>query len=240
MIILPAIDIIHGQAVRLFQGDYNKVDQVADSIIETAKSFDQAGAAFVHMVDLDGAKAGQPMNQEVILETANTISIPVEVGGGIRSMEQISYYLDHGVSRVILGTAAVQDEALLKESLQRYGEKIAVGIDAKDGLVRTAGWLSNAQLDYVDFAKKMAELGVKTAIVTDISKDGTLQGPNFAMYERLQKEVDMQLVASGGMHALEDIERLAKSNLYGAIIGKAIYSGAIPLKQAILLGGKTC
>ncbi len=238
MIILPAIDIINGQAVRLYQGDYNKVDQVAKSILDTAKSFETGGAQFVHMVDLDGAKAGHPMNQDIILETANTISIPVEVGGGIRSMEQISSYLDHGVSRVILGTAAVQDETLLKDALQKYREKIAVGIDAKDGLVRTAGWLSNAELDYISFAKKMADLGVKTAIVTDISKDGTLQGPNFSMYEMLQKEVDMQLVASGGMHAMEDIERLADMDLYGAIIGKAIYSGAIPLEKAIAAGGK--
>ena len=236
MIILPAIDIIDGKPVRLYQGDYDKKEIVAEDVLETAKSFEDMGAEYVHLVDLDGAKSGSNQNHELVIKIAKTLKIPVELGGGIRSFETIKYLLDNGVARVILGTIAMEDEQLLKKAVDTYGEKIAVGIDCKDGKVYGRGWLAGSDLDYVDFAKKMESVGVKNIIVTDISKDGTLTGPNFEATFKLNDIIKCDIIASGGIKDIEDIKKLRKENLYGAIVGKAIYSGNIDLAEAIKVG----
>lgn len=233
MIILPAIDIIDGQPVRLYQGDYDKKEIVADDIFKTAKSFEEMGAEYVHLVDLDGAKSGSNQNHELVIEIANTLRIPVELGGGIRSFETIKYLLDNGVARVILGTIAIEDEELLKLAVDNYGEKIAVGIDCKDGKVYGRGWLSESDLDYIDFAKKMESVGVKNIIVTDISKDGTLEGPNVDMLKKLKETVNIDITASGGICNIENIKELMNVDLYGAITGKAIYAKTLSLEEAI-------
>lgn len=235
MIIIPAIDIIDGKPVRLYQGDYNKKEIVADDVVETANSFQDAGAEYVHLVDLDGAKAGKLINGEVIIEVAKKLSIPVEVGGGIRTYETIKYLIENGVSRVILGTSAMEDEELLKRSIDSFGEKIAVGIDCKDGYVYGRGWLEGSSLYYIDFAKKLESYGVKNIIVTDISKDGTLEGPNVEMLTNLKNEVYINITASGGIRDIGNIKTLNDMNLYGAITGKAIYSKTLSLKEAIKL-----
>ena len=233
MIILPAIDIIDGKPVRLYQGDYSKKEIVADDIFETAKSFEKAGAEYIHLVDLDGAKSGSNRNHELVIELAKTLSVPVELGGGIRSFETISYLLENGVSRVILGTSAIEDEELLKKAVNTYKEKIAVGIDCKDGKLCGRGWLEKSDLDYIDFAKHMEEIGVQNIIVTDISKDGTLMGPNTEMLKELKKNVSMNITASGGFRDIENIKELNKIDLYGAITGKAIYAKTLSLEEAI-------
>lgn len=233
MIILPAIDIIGGKPVRLYQGDYDKQEVVASSVVDTAKAFEKAGAGYVHMVDLDGARLGRPVNHELIAKTAEILNIPVEVGGGIRTMDDIDWYADHGISRIILGTSALQDEALLKEALQKYPSRIAVGIDAKNGQVCIQGWMGNSGVDYLEFAKKMTDSGVTNLIFTDISRDGTLSGPNLDMLKALQNAVDADITASGGISSIQDIEALAAMDLYGAITGKAIYSGSLDLNKAI-------
>lgn len=233
MIILPAIDIIDGKPVRLYQGDYSKKEIVADDIFETAKSFEEAGAEYVHLVDLDGAKEGSNKNHELVIKLAKTLNIPVELGGGIRNFETISYLLDNGVSRVILGTVAIEDEELLKKAVDTYKEKIAVGIDCKDGKLCGRGWLENSELDYIDFAKKMESIGVKNIIVTDISKDGTLMGPNLEMLKKLKESVNIDITASGGISNIDDIKELNKIGLYGAITGKAIYAKTLSLEEAI-------
>lgn len=202
MIILPAIDIIDGKPVRLYQGDYNKKEIVADDIFETAKSFERVGADYIHLVDLDGAKSGGNENHELVIRIAKELNIPVELGGGIRSLDTIKHLLENGVSRVILGTIAIEDENLLKTAVDTYGEKIAVGIDCKDGKVYGRGWLEGSNLDYLDFAKKMENIGVKNIIVTDISKDGTLQGANVEMLKKLKSTVDIDITASGGVRAM--------------------------------------
>ena len=239
MIILPAIDMMGGLPVRLYQGAYESAAQVADDVLKTALSFEQAGAEWIHMVDLDGAKTGKKENAQKIVEVAQNVRIPIEVGGGIRSMEDIEWYLDRGVARVILGTAAIENKDLLKEAVSRYSEKIAVGIDCKDGIPQARGWLTSSTCNYVDFAKELEKTGVSTIIVTDIAKDGTLQGPNLEMLKTLQENVAMQIIASGGVADLSHIEALAKMNLYGAITGKAVYGGTLDLKQAIACG-KEC
>lgn len=233
MIILPAIDIIDGKPVRLYQGDYNKKEIVADDIFETAKSFERAGAEYIHLVDLDGAKSGGNENHELVIRIAKELNIPVELGGGIRSLDTIKYLLENGVSRVILGTIAIEDENLLKTAVDTYDEKIAVGIDCKDGKVYGRGWLEGSNLDYLDFAKKMENIGVKNIIVTDISKDGTLQGANVEMLKKLKSTVDIDITASGGVRDLDNIKELMEIYLYGAITGKAIYAGTLSLEEAI-------
>lgn len=233
MIIIPAIDIIDGKPVRLYQGDYNKKEVVAEDILETAKSFEKLGAGYVHLVDLDGAKKGQLVNGEVIIKVAKTLDIPVEVGGGIRSLETIDYLLTNGVSRVILGTSAMEDEEMLKTAVLKYKEKIAVGIDCKDGYAYGRGWLEGSSLYYIDFAKKLEKIGVKNVIVTDISKDGTLEGPNVEMLKKLSEEVNMDITASGGIRDIDNIKALNDLNLYGAITGKAIYAKTLSLEEAI-------
>ena len=233
MIILPAINIIDGKPVRLYQGDYNKKEIVADDIFETAKSFERVGADYIHLVDLDGAKSGGNENHELVIRIAKELNIPVELGGGIRSLDTIKHLLENGVSRVILGTIAIEDENLLKTAVDTYGEKIAVGIDCKDGKVYGRGWLEGSNLDYLDFAKKMENIGVKNIIVTDISKDGTLQGANVEMLKKLKSTVDIDITASGGVRDLDNIKELMEIDLYGAITGKAIYAETLSLEEAI-------
>lgn len=235
MIIIPAIDIINKKPVRLYQGDYNKKEIVGESVLELAKMFEAKGAQYLHLVDLDGAKEGSLINQQVIVEVAKALSIPVEIGGGIRTMEAISYYLDNGISRVILGTSAMENPAFLEEALTKYGDKIAVGIDCKDEYAYGRGWLSASKLHYIEFAKQLEQKGVKTIIVTDISKDGTLSGPNVEMLEKLKKEVCMNIVASGGIKDIKDIEALKAIHVYGAITGKAMYHQTLSLEEAIAL-----
>lgn len=235
MIILPAIDIIDGKPVRLYQGDYNKKEIVAEDILETAKSFEDLGADYIHLVDLDGAKLGKLVNGDVIIKVCKTLNTPVEIGGGIRNIETIKYLIDNGISRVILGTSAMEDSELLKRAIDSYGDKIAVGIDCKDGYAYGKGWLEGSSLYYIDFAKSLEKLGVKNVIVTDISKDGTLEGPNVEMLKELSQNIKMDITASGGIRDIENIKELKELNLYGAITGKAIYSNTLSLKEAIKL-----
>ena len=235
MLILPAIDIIDRKPVRLYQGDYAQKEIVGSSVMELAKNFEQSGAEYIHLVDLDGAKEGKRVNHEIILETAHALDVPVEVGGGIRTMAQIESYLENGIDRVILGTSAMEDPQLLQDALRRYGERIAVGIDCRDGLVYGRGWLEASELHYITFAKQLEEMGVQTVIVTDISKDGTLSGPNTDMLAALKEQSGMRIIASGGIRSIEDIAALKQLGLYGAITGKAMYHGTLDLKAAILL-----
>ena len=235
MIILPAIDIIDRKPVRLYQGDYAQKEIVGSSVMELAKNFEQSGAEYIHLVDLDGAKEGKRVNHEIILETAHALDVPVEVGGGIRTMAQIESYLANGIDRVILGTSAMEDPQLLQDALRRYGDRIAVGIDCRDGLVYGRGWLEASELHYITFAKQLEEMGVQTVIVTDISKDGTLSGPSTDMLAALKEQSGMRIIASGGIRSIEDIAALKQLGLYGAITGQAMYHGTLDLKAAISL-----
>ncbi|MBS5985894.1 1-(5-phosphoribosyl)-5-[(5-phosphoribosylamino)methylideneamino]imidazole-4-carboxamide isomerase [Clostridium sp.] len=233
MIIIPAIDIIDGKPVRLYQGDYNKKEIVSEDVYDTSKKFEDLGAQWVHLVDLDGAKKGELVNSNVIIKVAQSLSIPIEVGGGIRNFEDIKYLIDNGVSRVILGTSAMEDENLLKKALREYGEKIAVGIDCKEGYACGRGWLQESSIHYIEFAKRLEKLGVKNIIVTDISKDGTLEGPNIEMLNELKKEVSIDITASGGIRDISNIKALKEIDVYGAITGKAIYAKTLSLEEAI-------
>lgn len=235
MIILPAIDIIDQACVRLYQGDYNKKEVVGQSVLDMAKTFENLGAEYLHMVDLDGAKSGLKENAKIIVEVAKNLSIPIEVGGGIRTMEDIEFYLENGVSRVILGTAAISNQELLKAAIHKYKEKIAVGLDCKNGYVCGSGWLEDSDYYYTDFAKDMENMGVKTIIFTDISKDGTLQGPNYEMLEELQNAVSINIIASGGIKDISHIKGLKDMGLYGAITGKAMYAKTLDLNEALNL-----
>lgn len=233
MIILPAIDIIDQAPVRLYQGDYDKKEVVGSSVLEIAKTFEACGAKYLHLVDLDGAKSGTRENASLICEVSKNLNIPVEVGGGIRSMADVEYYLENGVSRIILGTAAISDQKFLEKAVNKYGEKIAVGLDCKNGFVCGSGWLENSGIYYLDFAKKMENIGVKTIIFTDISKDGTLAGPNYEMLQELQNHVSLNIIASGGIKDINHIQKLKDMNLYGAITGKAMYAKTLDLNEAL-------
>lgn len=233
MLILPAIDLFDGCAVRLFKGDYNNMTIYSREPLEIAKKFETAGAEFIHMVDLEGAKDGTTPNIKIVEEVVKNTSLKVEIGGGIRSEETIKRYLDIGVSRVILGTAAVTDENLLKTAVEKYGSVIAVGADIKDGFVAIKGWLQKSELTCEAFFEKLQKLGVSTVICTDISKDGAMQGTNRQLYKNLSEKFQMDIVASGGVSSIEDIKALREMNLYGAILGKAYYIGAVDLKEAI-------
>lgn len=233
MIIIPAIDIINGKPVRLYQGDYDQKEIVASNVEDLVKVFMTAKASYLHLVDLDGAKAGKPMNAGLIKKVARMASMPVEVGGGIRTIDDIKDYIDNGVSRVILGTSAIEDEKLLIKAIKIYGDKIAVGIDARAGKVYGRGWLDSSDIDFIEFAKKLETLGVTTIIVTDIDKDGTLKGPNIQMYEQLKEAVEINIIASGGIRNMEDIIELNRRDLYGAITGKAMYHNTLNIKEAI-------
>ena len=233
MHIFPAIDLYDKKAVRLFKGDYAQMTVYSDNPIEIARDFEAAGARFIHMVDLEGARDGSTPNLSIVADVAQNTSLFVEIGGGIRDMETVDKYLSAGVSRVILGTAAVNDEAFLKEAVNKYGEKIAVGADVKDGYIAIKGWLEQSAFTLEDFLSKMQALGVKTVICTDISKDGAMKGTNRELYRQLSAQFDMNIVASGGVSTMDDIKALADMGLYGAIIGKAYYTGAIDLREAI-------
>ncbi len=233
MFIFPAIDLYDGKAVRLLRGEYDKMTVYSENPIEIARDFEESGASHIHMVDLEGAKTGETPNLEIVAQVARETNLFVEVGGGIRSMEVIDRYIEAGVGRVILGTAAVNDEEFLRAAVEKYGEKIAVGADIKDGFVAIKGWTEKSQYSCFDFCKKMQGLGVKTLICTDVSKDGAMQGTNRELYRELSKELDMQIIASGGVTDISDIKALSEMELYGAIIGKAYYTKAISLKEAI-------
>lgn len=233
MKLLPAIDLLGGNCVRLFRGDFDTAHQVADDPLSTARSFQKAGSGWIHMVDLDGARTGNGINRPVILQVAQNTSLKVEVGGGIRSMDAIDTYLQGGVSRVILGSAALEDPALVKKAVEQYGQRIAVGIDAKNGQVAARGWLSTSSVDYLTLAKQMENLGVSTIIYTDIAKDGMMLGPNFEQMKALRQAVSCDLVASGGIRSLEDLQQLQDIGIDWAILGKSIYQGAIDLAKAL-------
>ena len=233
MIILPAIDILDQKCVRLTKGDYNTAKKVAQDPIETAKEFESAGAEFIHMVDLNGARDGKIVNNEIYEKVVKSVNIPIEVGGGIRNIETVEYYISKGINRVIIGSAALTDPEFVKAAVDKYGDRIAVGIDAENGMVKTSGWLENSNVNYIDLALKMQDVGVKYLIFTDISKDGTLSGPNFAQLKELSGSVSINIIASGGIHDINDIIMLKSMNLYGAICGKSIYSGSIDLREAI-------
>lgn len=233
MLIFPAIDLKDGKVVRLYKGDFDTVHQVADDPVTTAKAFYDAGARYLHMVDLDGAKDGKRKNSGIVRSVVDA-GLRIELGGGIRTMSDLEAVFDLGVWRAVIGSAAVSDPGFVKAAIETYGpERIAVGIDTKDGLVRTAGWVENAGLNYIDFAKQMSAIGVKYIIFTDIDTDGTLSGPAFGRLEALQKAVSCSITASGGVSCNEDIRALRDMGLYAAIIGKAWYAGTIDLAQAV-------
>ena len=233
MLILPAIDILGGKCVRLTKGEYGTAEQVAADPVETARSFEAAGAEFIHMVDLDGAREGSRINSEIYTEVAKKVHIPIEVGGGVRDMDTIDYYISKGIERVIIGSAALKNPPLVMQAVAKYGDRIAVGIDALNGMVKTAGWLEGSAINYIDLAKAMADIGVKYIIFTDISKDGTLSGPNYEQLAALSEAVPINIIASVGIRAIENIRRLSEMKLYGAICGKSIYSGSLDLSEAI-------
>ena len=232
MVIYPAIDLYEGKAVRLYKGDYAQMTVYSDHPEEIAADFVAQGAAHIHLVDLEGAKSGTTPNLETVCRIKQASGAFCEIGGGIRSMEIVERYLSAGIDRVILGTAAVADEAFLRSAVDAYGEKIAVGIDIKDGFVAIKGWTEKSSFQALDFCEKMQHLGVKTLICTDISKDGAMQGANHGLYQTLSEKFDMQIIASGGVSSMEDVKRLAAMDIHGAIIGKAYYTGAICLKEA--------
>ena len=233
MIILPAIDIKDGECVRLVKGDYATAHKVAESAVEAAQTFQAAGAEWLHMVDLDGAKSAEPVNSELVFKVLKESKLKVEIGGGIRSLETIDFYIKNGIDRVILGSAALNNPSLVAEAVRKHGEKIAVGIDALDGNVAAQGWTETSTVNYIELAKQMEQLGVKYIIFTDISRDGTLSGPNLAMLDELNRAVSCNVTASGGVSNLKDIANLLSLKLYGAICGKAVYTGDLNLKSAI-------
>lgn len=237
MNIFPAIDLYAGKAVRLYRGNYEEMTVYSDNPVAVAADFRAQGARFLHLVDLEGAKNGSPANDALIGEIAAAFGGFVEVGGGIRDMAAVERYLALGVNRVILGTAAVTDPAFLQAALDTYGERIAVGVDLKDGFVAIKGWTETSQLTAEAFFQKMQAMGVTTAICTDISRDGAMQGTNRQLYAQLSRQYAVDLVASGGVSTLEDVQALAQLGLYGAIIGKAYYTGAIDLRRAIEVAG---
>ena len=233
MYIYPAIDLVGGKAVRLYKGDYAQMTVYSDDPVSVARKFQAAGAKHIHLVDLEGAKSGIPENLATIQRILEETDLFVEVGGGIRTMETVDTYLSSGVSRVILGTAAVTNPAFLEAALQKYGEKIAVGVDLKDGYVAIKGWTETSDLTADAFFEKMQRIGVRTVICTDISRDGAMKGTNRELYRALSRQYAIDLIASGGVSDLDDIKALAAMGLHGAIIGKAYYIGAIDLKEAV-------
>ncbi len=235
MIILPAIDIKDGNCVRLFKGDFSTVEKVASDYLETAKGFENAGAKWIHMVDLDGAKEGKPVNTKIYTDVAEKTNLKVEIGGGIRSLETIQEYLNMGISRVILGSVALKNPKLVCDAVEKFGnEKIVVGIDAMNGMVATEGWLETSDVNYIDLANQMIKSGVKYFIFTDISKDGTLSGVNKEQLQALADGTEnCDIIASGGVHTMDDIKACKEMGLYGTICGKSIYKGTLNLKEAI-------
>ncbi|WP_226034825.1 1-(5-phosphoribosyl)-5-[(5-phosphoribosylamino)methylideneamino]imidazole-4-carboxamide isomerase [Aquibacillus saliphilus] len=230
MKILPAIDLIDGKCVRLYQGDFNKTTQVGSDPETQLSTFIKDGAEIVHIVDLDGARNGEARQYDLIRKLCSQSSIPIQVGGGIRNLETIKNLVEAGASRLVLGTAAIEDEDFLKEALAKYSNHIVIGIDAKDGKVATRGWETVSEVDYIEFAKKMESLGVETIVFTDISRDGTMTGPNLVALENLLKAVNCKIVASGGIKDNSDLIALREIGIKEAIVGKAIYEGTVTLK----------
>ena len=233
MIIFPAIDLFDKKAVRLYKGDYQNMTVYSENPIEIARDFEKSGATHIHMVDLQGAKDGTTPNIDIVRQVANETSLFVEIGGGIRDMATVEKYLSAGVGRVILGTAAVTDTDFLKAAVRKYGDKIAVGADVKDGYIAIKGWMEKSQITLEDFLCDMQSIGVKYVICTDISKDGAMRGTNLELYKELSQKYSMSITASGGVSSLDDVKELRRMNIYGAIIGKAYYIGAINLKDAL-------
>lgn len=237
MILFPAIDLKEGRCVRLKKGDFDTAHQVADSAVDTAQAFQAAGASWIHMVDLDGARGGVRQNAAIVKAVASTVNAKVELGGGVRSTDDLEAVFALGVERAVIGSAAVSDPDFLRAAVERYGARIAVGIDTLDGIVKTSGWEQSSGLDYLDFAKQMEEAGVKTIIFTDIATDGMLSGPSFDRLAALQGRYSGHIIASGGVTTIEDIKALRDMGLYGAIIGKAYYAGTLDLAEAIREAG---
>jgi len=233
MIIFPAIDILDGQCVRLIQGDYNREKVYSNSPVDMAKQWEAKGAEYIHIVDLNGAKSGESVNKDIIIEIAGTVSIPIQVGGGIRTIDTIKNYLENGVSRVIIGTAAINDQAFLKEAVETFGEKIAVSLDARGGYVATDGWTDTSDVLALDLMKELEAVGVKTIVYTDIAKDGMLEGPNLTEQQAINESTKMDVIASGGVTTKEDVENLNNLNMYGAIIGKALYDGKLEFESLV-------
>ena len=233
MVLFPAIDILSGKAVRLYKGDYNAITVYSERPWEFAEDFVDKGCSAIHIVDLDGAKSGETVNIDTVKRIAAVKGLYSEIGGGIRNMETVSRYLEAGVDRVILGTAALKDPSFLKNALREYGDRVAVGVDLKDGKVAVKGWLETSNKDGIEFLKELEDLGVEGVIVTDISRDGAMKGTNLDLYGRIKEEVSLKVTASGGVSTIEDIVALKSMGLYGAIIGKAYYTGAIKLKEAL-------
>lgn len=233
MIIFPAIDIMDGKPVRLLRGNFDTAEQVAEDVLTTAKQFARVGCTWVHMVDLDGSLQKKPVNAEPILQVVEQTPLKVEVGGGIRTMEDIAFYLDRGVDRVILGSVALKNPELVQQAVDAYGDKIAVGIDAKQGMVATEGWTEDSQMDFIDLAKAMEKMGVATIIYTDIGRDGTLSGPDVQGLDRLNKAVGCNVIASGGVTTITDILVMKDKKMYGTICGKCIYKKTLDLREAV-------
>lgn len=233
MIIFPAIDIMDGKPVRLLRGDFATAEQVAEDVLTTAKQFARVGCTWVHMVDLDGSLQKKPVNADPILQVVEHTPLKVEVGGGIRTMEDIAFYLDRGVDRVILGSVALKNPELVQQAVDAYGDKIAVGIDAKQGMVATEGWTKDSQMDFIDLAKAMEKMGVATIIYTDIGRDGTLSGPDVQGLDRLNKAVGCNVIASGGVTTITDILVMKDKKMYGTICGKCIYKKTLDLREAV-------
>ncbi|KGK88605.1 1-(5-phosphoribosyl)-5-[(5-phosphoribosylamino)methylideneamino]imidazole-4-carboxamide isomerase [Clostridium sp. HMP27] len=236
MMIFPAMDLRNGNCVRLYQGEFSTSQVVGENPIDIALQFKKQGAEYIHIVDLDGALKGELANLDVIKGVIKETGLPIQFGGGIRNINTIEKLIEEGVTRVILGTAALNNPPMVKEAVRNFGKKIAVGIDARDGYVAIEGWIKVSKVQYIDFAKTMEDIGVKTIIFTDISRDGTLTGPNLEATGMLNDQVSCDIIASGGMKGIEDIKKLTAMNMYGAIIGKALYSKSINLKEAIDLG----
>lgn len=233
MIIFPAIDIMDGKPVRLLRGNFDTAEQVAEDVLTTAKQFARVGCTWVHMVDLDGSLQKKPVNADPILQVVEHTPLRVEVGGGIRTMEDIAFYLDRGVDRVILGSVALKNPELVQQAVDAYGDKIAVGIDAKQGMVATEGWTEDSQMDFIDLAKAMEKMGVATIIYTDIGRDGTLSGPDVQGLDRLNKAVGCNVIASGGVTTITDILVMKDKKMYGTICGKCIYKKTLDLREAV-------
>lgn len=233
MIIFPAIDIMDGKPVRLLRGDFATAEQVAEDVLTTAKQFARVGCTWVHMVDLDGSLQKKPVNADPILQVVEHTPLKVEVGGGIRTMEDIAFYLDRGVDRVILGSVALKNPELVRQAVDVYGDKIAVGIDAKHGMVATEGWTEDSQMDFIELAKAMEKMGVATIIYTDIGRDGTLSGPDVQGLDRLNKAVSCNVIASGGVTTITDILVMKDKKMYGTICGKCIYKKTLDLREAV-------
>lgn len=237
MYIFPAIDLIDGKAVRLRKGDYNEVTVYSDSPADVAAGFEQKGARFLHVVDLDGAKDGTTANFQTVRDIIERTGLSVEIGGGVRDIERVKKYMDIGVDRVIIGTAAVTDPEFLAEAVKLYGDRIVVGVDVKDGFVAIKGWLEISEVSCFDFCEKLSKMGVNTVICTDISKDGMMSGTNVELYRQLKERFGMNIIASGGVSSIDDVRALSEMDIFGAIVGKALYTGDVDLERAISVAG---